>query len=193
MYRSRRTWLMVQAILAYVAIIVGGSGWLVPSGLLNQSLNSYGEAGAWGIFFCSLGVTLMSVVIAETLFRKKFERMVYSSGLSFSDESKWPWHLAEMERRVLKRFAEVRKLLDFFMAACWAIAFALLLKIFMESEESSKLITTMLLAPAWIILHIRGGWEHVKVCKFRPQFDRDATFVGFVGNSIRRGAGGSKG
>lgn len=161
-YRSRRSWLLAESILGYVAFTVGASGLLTNTGMLNRILHSTGDAFTWGLLFCGAGLYLCAVVAVEAVIRNRH---------NFDH----PW---------IPALTHQRKILNFVLMGLWAYAALLLASLWWD--KGIWIATVSMQAPMFVIIHFRGGWEHVKACRLRPSFDGQYLTVG---GALRRSMG----
>ena len=132
-YRARRSWIIAEGLLGYIAFLVGlsGSG-LIFGGRLAMRLEANGDDVVWGIFFMSAGAGMVLISAALALVRRC------------------------QDDRVAGVLSTLRTDLHVLLSCAWAYG---LYTVFTLEHLSVIFIS---LAPAMIAYHIVGAWEHTK-------------------------------
>lgn len=158
-YRVRRSWLLVEVLLSYIAIALAGSMVARPNGYIATVFKETGEAWPIMLGFLVCGVTMMiCVAIGGRLL------------------SKYP----EEDKPCFYKLAKWRRVLHTLLLVGWTWVFVVL------AFYSEKTLTFFLLvSPAMIGFHLRGAWENVKAIRIN-RADASGRSVGdLLRHSIR--------
>jgi small-conductance mechanosensitive channel len=148
-YRTRRTWVLAEALLGYLAFLIGlmGSG-LVPGGRLAGKLEQSGDDVIWALLFMGGGAAMAAAAACDAL-----------------------WRRSENERFV-RILARVR--CDLHVMLCFAWTYGLYTVFRLEHVS----VIFLALAPVMAAYHLYGAWEHTKArilgadAKYHGLYDR---------------------
>jgi hypothetical protein len=137
-YRTRRSWLLAEAIAGAVAITIGLIS-IAPQGRMAAALAKTGDTFIWLVLFCSFGAAMVLTAMVETVLR---ERQCPLGSACF------------------RAFAGVREVEHIALGACYLYALAT------TAAMEGVLVLIPLQSAIFLIVHIRGAWEHVKAVHF---------------------------
>lgn len=162
-YKTRRSWVLAEMILGYIAATVGVSGSMYHGGVLNSILVDSGDALVWGFAFFFIGTfQFLIACYAEWIRDCSLPNQGYPLKLS-----------------------RVRAIFHLLLAGCWVYAFTVLL-------EADDVVATLLMqAPFLVVIHVRGAWEHVKACRVRAHDAKYNRLRDLIRDRIRSGDGSS--
>lgn len=140
-YRVRRSWLLAEALLGYLAVALGVS-LMFFEGYLSRVIYATGEG--WPIMLSLLlpGAGLLLYSLRGHLLVEQ-----YPSG----------------EHPSFCTMAKARRMFHTLLAVGWASLFIVLV-----FYADRKIIFMLLIAPALFAVHIRGAWENVKANRQQP-------------------------
>ena len=132
-YRTRRTWILAEALLGYLAFIVGlsGSG-LITGGRLAQKLAENGDNLVWGVAFMGIGGSMAVVALLDAFIRNR------------------------RNDQPINLLTRVRTDLHVLLFGAWTYG------IWTVALLPKLPIIFLMLAPVMAGYHIWGAWEHTK-------------------------------